>query len=119
MKEVEIEIENEFVNFVIGQNSKDNFKIIDDAEKYDLWFHANSLPSCHVIVKLPEDYNFSKKQMQKIVTQGSLLCKENTNSLKSGNKIEFVYTNVENLKKGKKEGSVHFKDNNLLKYKKI
>jgi predicted ribosome quality control (RQC) complex YloA/Tae2 family protein len=118
MKFVDIDINNELFSYVVGENSFENFQLIDEANLNDLWFHANNLPSCHVVVKI-ENKNLEKKTIQKIITQGALLCKYNTNSLKSLNKIDFLCCNIGNLKKGKKEGSVYFINDKLLKFKKI
>jgi len=34
----------------IGQNAKENFELIDNANPDDLWFHLKGLPSCHVVL---------------------------------------------------------------------
>ena len=40
----------EIVNFVLGENAKDNH-IIDDADPNDWWFHLSDFPSAHCIVE--------------------------------------------------------------------
>lgn len=37
----------------VGKNAKDNWKIIDEAEGDDLWFHIKDRPSAHVILRYP------------------------------------------------------------------
>ena len=34
----------------IGVNAKNNWELLDDAGKNDLWFHLDNYPSCYVIV---------------------------------------------------------------------
>ena len=99
--------DNEFV-FYIGQNQRENFDVIDKGGADDYWFHARDMPSCHVVLIATEtdtDY-LTKKERNILIKHGSLLCKENTNSLKSMNKVEFIYTKIKNVKKTKIPGQV-------------
>lgn len=93
------------ITFYIGTNSRDNFAVIDEGEPDDLWFHAEDVSSCHVVAVLP-NYKISKKIIDKIIVQGCLLCKENTNKLKSNPKVNFIYTTISNIKKTKNPGEV-------------
>lgn len=87
---------NENIEFMIGKNQQDNFKIIDMANPTDLWFHLDDYPSCHVIAKLPEV--ISKKDLMYIVKRGALLCKQNSN-YKSVKDLNIIYTYIKNVKK--------------------
>ena len=90
--------------FNIGQNQSENFEVIDSAEEHDLWFHAKNISSCHVICKLPNDID--KKDLRYIIKIGALLCKNNTNNLKSFKNVEIIYTQIKNITKTNKLGCV-------------
>ncbi len=96
------------VTFWIGLNKEDNDKMIDNAHQNDIWFHANNISSCHVICRMT-DYNKNNrtKDIKYIVKMGALLCKKNTNKLKSTKGIEFVYCPVKNLTKTDVLGCVY------------
>ena len=64
--------------YKIGENSKDNFVIIDNSLPTDLWFHIEGCSSCHVIASIPQDIKLDKKQLRQIIKQGALVCKENS-----------------------------------------
>ena len=51
MKEYPVSVDDR--NFVIqvGQNAKENWELIDEADDFDLWFHLDDKPSGHVIIK--------------------------------------------------------------------
>ena len=90
--------------FYIGKNQAENFEIIDKCTLNDLWFHANNISSCHVLCKLQEQ--FSKKELQYIIKVGALLCKNNTNKLKSIKNVEIIYTYIKNVVKTDVSGCV-------------
>ena len=93
---------NKELTFWIGTSKKDNDEMIDNASPEDIWFHANNISSCHVICRMTDHENISKKQKKDIkylVKMGALLCKKNTNKLKSASKTDFVYCPVKNLTK--------------------
>jgi predicted ribosome quality control (RQC) complex YloA/Tae2 family protein len=110
------------VVYKIGINAKNNFELIDEADKNDIWFHLNNESSCHVIACLKNitsmtldddvpngyDLNFDelgKKQKQQIVKQGALLCKQYSR-LKSMKNVEIIYTKIENVAKTDIVGTV-------------
>jgi predicted ribosome quality control (RQC) complex YloA/Tae2 family protein len=90
-------LEREIV-FHIGCNQYENFQIIDMCSSDDLWFHASNVSSCHVVSIIPPDI-IDKKNLQYIIKAGALLCKNNTNKLKSLKKIEIIYTKIQNITK--------------------
>jgi len=92
------------VTFYIGQNKNENFDVISKGDPEDLWFHAHSISSCHVVAIIPND--ISKTDRRYIIKAGALLCKKNTNKLASINGVEIVYTEVKNLEKTKNPGCV-------------
>jgi predicted ribosome quality control (RQC) complex YloA/Tae2 family protein len=83
--------------FHIGKNKGDNFEVIDNGKSNDIWFHAKDISSCHVVCKLPEQ--ISKKDLRYVIKVGALLCKNNTNKLKSIKNVEIIYTYIKNIVK--------------------
>ena len=103
--------ENIFVNglkreivFHIGKNKDENFEVIDKGKLNDIWFHAKDISSCHVVCELPE--NINKKELKYIIKAGALLCKNNTNKLKTMKNIEIIYTEIKNITKTEIKGCV-------------
>ena len=95
------------VEFLIGQNKEDNFKIIDSSEPEDIWFHASNISSCHIIASITKtNVKLDKKQLRYILKQGALLCKQYTNKVAKEKFVEIVYTNVKNVKKTEVIGTV-------------
>ena len=84
--------------FYIGRTQSENFDTIDKGGENDLWFHAKDVSSCHVVCEVPEDIT-SKKDMMYIIKAGALLCKSNTNKLKSERNVEIIYTLIKNVTK--------------------
>jgi len=85
------------ITFHIGKNQSENFPVIDKGKLTDLWFHAKDLSSCHVVCEIPD--NLSKKEMRYVINMGALLCKSNTNKIKSIKNIEIIYTFIKNVTK--------------------
>jgi len=118
------------VVYKIGINAKNNFDLIDEADKDDIWFHLNNESSCHVIARLKNityttrdddmpncyDLNFDeldKKEKQQIIKQGALLCKQYSR-MKSMKNVEIMYTKIENVEKTEVVGSVLTRKNKVL-----
>ena len=78
--------------FYIGKNQNENFEVIDKGTNDDLWFHAADVSSCHVVCQVPLDID--KKGMRYIITTGALLCKNNTNKLKTMKNVNIIYTKI-------------------------
>lgn len=96
-------LKREFI-FYIGKNKNDNFDVIDMGSSNDYWFHAKDESSCHVISVIPDDIN--KDELRYIIKVGALLCKNNTNKLKSISNIEIIYTKIKNILKTETPGRV-------------
>jgi predicted ribosome quality control (RQC) complex YloA/Tae2 family protein len=94
------------ITYYIGRDASDNFKIIDLAQPDDIWVHAKSISSCHVIAIIPEQFTLSKKQIITIIKKGASLCQKNTNKLINEKNIEFTYTQVKNVMKTERVGEV-------------
>lgn len=101
------------IEFYIGKSASDNFTIIDEASVNDLWFHINGEPSGHVIAKIPENIDFTKKQLRQIITQGALVCKENS-KFKSQKNVDIVYTYVKYVEKTNTPGKVSITNQKLI-----
>jgi predicted ribosome quality control (RQC) complex YloA/Tae2 family protein len=87
----------------IGENKRDNWEIIDDADDGDIWFHVENIPSCHVILKCS---SLTKKPCSKVLKRCAYLCKIHTNSAKSLKKCNITYTYVACLEKTNHVGEV-------------
>ncbi len=97
---------NNTVEFKIGQSAQDNFDIIDESNPNDLWFHLYGESSCHVIATINTEIKLDKKQKRQIITQGALLCKQNSRH-KSSKDVNIIYTEIKNIEKTEIIGSVH------------
>ena len=85
------------ITFYIGKSKEDNFAVIDAGNENDLWFHASHESSCHVVCEVPD--NIDRSDMRYIIKMGALLCKNNTNKLKSQKNVEIIYTQIKNVTK--------------------
>jgi predicted ribosome quality control (RQC) complex YloA/Tae2 family protein len=100
------------VTFHIGKSQDENFQVIDKGRDEDIWFHAKNISSCHVVCEMPADVD--KKEIRYIVTVGALLCKNNTNKLKSLKNVEITYTQIKNITKTKVPGCVETKNTKTI-----
>ena len=85
------------ITFYIGKSKEDNFAVIDAGNENDLWFHASHDSSCHVVCEVPD--NIDRSEMRYIIKMGAVLCKNNTNKLKSQKNVEIIYTQIKNVTK--------------------
>lgn len=85
------------ITFYIGKSKEDNFAVIDAGNENDLWFHASNDSSCHVVCEVPD--NIDRSDMKYIIKMGALLCKNNTNKLKTQKNVEIIYTQIKNITK--------------------
>lgn len=93
-------------NIKIGKNSKQNWQIIEEASPRDIWFHlAGDMPSCHVILQVPDGMAF-KDVPRQVIKHCCVLCKSNTNKFKSVPNIPVNYTLIEHVTLGTVEGQV-------------
>jgi hypothetical protein len=91
--------------FQIGRDRHDNWALIDSAEPWDIWFHAEGAPSSHVVLAMDDYAGDIRKIPMAVLKRGAGLCKEHSSS-KSMAKCSVIYTRIENLKKGREVGSV-------------
>lgn len=99
---------NKEITFHIGKNQYENLDVIDKGGPNDLWFHAKNRASCHVVCEVPS--GIQKHELSYIIKRGALLCKQNTNKLKSEKHVEFIYTACKNVEKTDIPGAVITKD---------
>ena len=101
------------VTFYIGKTQEENFDVIDKGTINDLWFHAADMSSCHVVCCIPNDID--KKDLRYIIKVGAMLCKNNTNKIKSIKNVNIVYTKINNIIKTDIPGCVITKNTKLIK----
>lgn len=109
-----LEFEFEYGKVTIGNNSTENWEIIDKIKKEKkeaLWFHLNKKPSCHVIFQPNKklNYKINKKHIKNI----SQLCKQYS-KFKNVGRIGVCYTDLTNIKKDTEEGSVIVKKSEVI-----
>jgi len=93
------------IQYLIGKNAKDNFRIIDLAKPTDLWFHVEEKPSCHVIAILPEEVIKCTKDLRYIIQQGAILCKQHSRYASERN-LPIIFTTADNVIKTNTPGMV-------------
>ena len=81
----------------IGKNAEENSKLVADAAPNHLWFHLDSGPSPHVILREDPD--------KENIMEAALLCKSRS-KMKNLRKVKVIYCEVRNLKRGSKPGEV-------------
>ena len=98
------------IEYYIGVNKRENTYIFDLASIYDIWFHAEEYPSCHVIARVPgKSINLSKKQKSTIIKMGCQLCKKHSSYLKDRLQISICYTEVKYVEKSEITGTINTK----------
>ena len=96
---------NRYITFYIGKSPAGNDEIRTLASDEDLWFHIDEDSSAHIIAIIP--VNIDKKQLQYIVTQGAVLCKEISPKYKNSTiPVNILYARVKNVQKTEKIGTV-------------
>jgi hypothetical protein len=85
---------------VIGQNRHENWRLLDDSDPRDVWFHANGASSAHAILYAPDTdvVPFSVVRF----------CAEQIGC------NDVIYTCVSNLRKGKHTGEAIILDTKLI-----
>ena len=100
----------------IGKNARGNdYVTMKLANKYDLWFHAHSRPSAHLILK-------NHSRLQNIDDNVKMACAYEValrTKAADGEKIDVDYTFVKNIKKpkGLKVGLVYYSDFKSIRVK--
>ena len=86
------------INYILGENAKDNHQIIDYADGNDIWVHLDELPSGHCIIETNIIKDIYLYNAYNLIIEKSKYkyCKK------------IVYTYVKNIKKTKNPGEVTF-----------
>ena len=106
-----ITIEEDYGTILIGENKNENWQIIDESAKNDIWFHIENFPSCHVIFSAKDGYIVSKKDIKYIAN----ICKIHTKKCSFLKNTRVNYTEIKNIRKGHEIGSVIMKKFNTVK----
>ena len=93
--------------FVVGKSAEDNWKIISNADKDYYWVHADNVPSSHIIIEIDDP-------LEDEIKYACQLCKSQTKQI-SNSSVQFIITQVKNIKLGSKSGEVYFKDKSNVK----
>jgi predicted ribosome quality control (RQC) complex YloA/Tae2 family protein len=93
---------------VIGSNDTENWDVIEKSEPGHLWFHLNSFPSPHVVIRSHEPTEFE-------IMEAAYLCKARSRYRNIRN-IKVVYTRVHNLQLAKTVGSVDIVSKRRCRY---
>jgi len=109
MKTIEISFTSFFIFYHVGENAEENDRLVESSQVEDIWFHAKNISSCHVVA-LVSELNLSRKEMNKVIRHGSLLCKQYTKKLSSIPRVEIMYTKIKNVERTKKVGCVTTKE---------
>lgn len=108
----EIIVDNIIYYIYIGQNKHENWKLIDDSDKNDLWFHLDSFQSPHIVLK------YNEITSNQIINECCKFCKQHSKFKNfPSNHLKIIYTPINNLKKGTEIGSVLYvskKKNNYI-----
>ena len=83
---------------VVGIDDQNNWDIIEESSPDHWWFHLNSFPSPHVIIR-------SSNPGKDIIVEASRLCKSKS-KFKNIKNMKVVYTKISNIRLSEKIGSV-------------
>jgi predicted ribosome quality control (RQC) complex YloA/Tae2 family protein len=91
----------EGITMVLGQNARENFAILDEAEPDHYFFHLSAFPSGYVLVQ-------SSEMTPALVNIAAEFCKSGS-KYKRLRDIKIDYCKFSNLIKGEKMGLVIFR----------
>ncbi len=131
MKEYPVKITDRSFIIQVGENARENWELIDYADKFDLWFHLDNVPSGHVVIKeiltkkihvvikndIKDDIKNDIKNdffgyPHELIHMACLYCK--AQSKYKNNKTTVIYTTIANVKKEKNIGSVSIKNSKYV-----
>ncbi len=119
MKEYKIDFDEREFLILVGNNASENWELIDNSDSFDLWFHIDKKPSCHVVIreKLKKELNKVDKNDKyfgypiQIIIKAAQYCKMYS---KYNTKLKIVYTTISNVRKTKEVGSVKIKNEKYI-----
>lgn len=98
----------------IGNNEKENWQLIDDADDFDLWLHIDNESSSHVIIKKDISKNNIVTYPLDIINKGANYCKLFSKHKNNKKKIKIIYTEILHVKKNKMIGSVTISNHKFI-----
>jgi predicted ribosome quality control (RQC) complex YloA/Tae2 family protein len=101
------------LNYKIGTDAAENWRLIDAAQQTDLWFHVADAPSSHVVLALPDGASLKHVTNQTIICCATA-CIQRSSVKSCRGKIKVSYTTMANLSKAATLGSVEINDHSLL-----
>ena len=87
------------ITYRLGRSASENFRLLDDADPDDWWFHLEGHPSGHLIVE-------STEITPAMAALAATLVREHSNLKDSVKKVKVIYTRVRNVTKTKVPGRV-------------
>lgn len=85
------------IEFKVGENAQENFDLIDHSHGDDLWFHVEGYSSGHVVANI-YGLSLDKKQIRQIITQGAIVCKQQSKYYFMSN-LAVLYTKINDVQK--------------------
>lgn len=111
---------NNNLDIFVGSNRIENWKLLDNSYDNDIWFHLDNESSPYIILTScdPKYLNDINNIDKSTLIYCANLCKSNSKLKDLTKKVDVIYTTINNLKKGKKSGSVIIQDldkvNNII-----
>jgi predicted ribosome quality control (RQC) complex YloA/Tae2 family protein len=94
------------IDYHVGQNASENEDLLRNSSEKDYWFHLDGHSSAHVVAKIPDTLTLDKKELQKVLKQGAVICKE-VSKLKSQKNVNIIFASVEDVSLTETLGTVH------------
>ena len=98
----------EYSEVVIGSNAQENWDIIENSEPSHIWFHLNSFPSPHVVIR-------SENPGDQEIIDAANLCKSKS-KYKNIKNAKVVYCRVANLELASEVGAVNILSKRKCKF---
>ncbi len=83
----------------VGQNKHENWELLDDADKNDVWFHVANASSAYVVLSVVPTHTVPKP----VIAYCAELCQAHS-KMKHETKCRVMYTQIRNVSKGKHVG---------------
>ena len=94
------------ITYRLGKNAIENFKLIDDADPEDWWFHLDGFPSGHCVI----DSSVLTVQMK--IYAGTLV--KDYSKQRNNKNVKIVFTQIKNVVKTKVIGTVILKKSDFF-----
>jgi predicted ribosome quality control (RQC) complex YloA/Tae2 family protein len=96
------------IKYLIGESAQDNWDLLKLSKQDYIWFHLEKQSSPYVIICESETNLRKNGSIAIYLNEAAMLCKKYS-KLKNTYKIRIIYTEIKNLKKGDKIGSIILK----------